>query len=132
MTPAQLDLARRLVAHPKFRWVEGMLAQEAGNTAAGRVTSYLPSAPGGPKIAVARGVMGADEEWYCADALPDLSDYATAAILLRMAMEAQEPEAVAGRLAYYSPALWNVGVEENPEPTDLGTVAATALLAAWG
>jgi hypothetical protein len=50
---------------------------------------------------------------------PDLSDYATAAILLRMALEARR--AVNDRAAY-----------ELGEDEDLGTVAAQALLAAWG
>lgn len=106
MTPAQLALARRLVAHPRWRWLEAM-ASDAGF-----------------------------------QGLPDLGDYATAAILLRMAMEAGVP---LNREVRLSSDGWEQGqvqydhltldyvdgkmVDPNP---DLGTVAATALLAAWG
>lgn len=124
MTPAQLDRARRLVQSPRWRWVAGMVAFDSTRLV--------------KRIHVQLGPLEA--QWDLDDRVPDLSDYATAAILLRMAMEA-------GR---NGPGTW--GSAETPsdddggwilsrdsmkgerighENEDLGTVAAEALLAAW-
>ena len=106
MNEKQLELARRLIAHPKWRTIRGM-----------------------------------QEE----DGLPDLADFATAAILLRLA---NESDPWRGATYTYSPRLllprkggsladlrWGVyrgnGVNGWIEREDLGTIAAEALLAGW-
>lgn len=107
MTPDQLDGARRLVAHPKWRWVDGMAACPWGDSRSERI--HLVRTPDGIEPS-----WGANEkQWYglTPEAVPDLSDYATAAIVLRMAMDTPRKK-------------WC----DHP---DLGTSAAMALLAAW-
>lgn len=119
MTPAQLDLARRLASHPKWQWLPGLAACPWGDDRSERI--HIATTPNGPTPC-----WGANEkQWYdlLPTAAPDLTDYATAAILLRMAMEAGRPPAPISR------ALGDDG--EVFEIYD-GTVAATALLAAWG
>lgn len=121
MTDAQMELARRLVdgarQGPGWQWCAGMLTDS--------------------------GVRVTENEWIVYSAVPDLSDYATAAILLRMAMEADE-DLLISRVRNFTlydqdglpPLAWALlgnDMEARTEPSDdLGTVAATALLNAWG
>lgn len=139
MTPAQLDLARRLVAHPKWRWVAGMVADEMRLMGPEEVPVQLNGSNGG---------------WICDDnpsppfpMIPDLTDYATAAILLRMAHEADQTDRRHSPVLVYAGGVAAVPADRNmvwgchivpgdkhgwAESKDLGTVAAQALLAAWG
>lgn len=129
MTPDQLDLARRLCAHPKWRWVAGMLIDypEALGGSGGRVDHVWPHHKHGPPEY---------EVWFegagpyaPVGGVPVLDDFATAAILLRMATEAGMDVNDGPRFGRWEnvpdTSQWNF-VEADP-----GTVAAHALLAAW-
>lgn len=122
MTKQQTALAARLVAHPRWQWVAGMLAGQDGfrvvDDAGKNVDDVIPL-------------------WAMATSarLPRLDDFATAAILLRMAMEDGEAF-VSAHTAHLEDDVWRLYNEQLPrtwpEGRDLGTVAATALLACWG
>ena len=102
MNERQTDLARKLVEHWRWRWVEGMY-----DATHERRHSYTERS------------------------IPDLSDYATAAILLRMAMETTR------RTAYVEGLYWYIDRREQGadvwplQSADLGVVAAVALLSMW-
>jgi hypothetical protein len=116
-------LARRLVSAKQWRWVVGMETDRGGTVDESTL-----------------GDLGTlfDGEWQSLNGqLPDLGSYSTAAILLRMAMEAWRygPHfAVAESSDDGEDGGWLIsqyGRRTGWEDKDLGTVAATALLAVW-
>lgn len=118
MTDEQIALARRLVACEQWRWVQGMSTHD--------INPHGGEPCGGWVIEV--GIEGTENpdttEWG-----PDLDDYATASILLRMAMEA-----IGGSVTGAHPlsGAWHFGNEAyGGWERDLGTAAARALLATW-
>ena len=120
MTRDQLDLARRLVARPEWRWMPGMLAEQLSLSAAGRV--LRPVDPRAASMHVA--TVFRTEEWRCADVVPDLSDYATAAMILRMEWEAERSDGGRTGLRFVHPAAADIQRACN--------VAAATLLDLWG
>ena len=123
MTDEQLGLARRLVACEQWSWVYGMtyVGLRHQRTA---TTELLTS------LVQYKNVFPTNLS-LCTEAWPDLADYATAAILLRVAMEANGPGAecmIRGKTPIH-PVRWAVSLAYNH--ADLGTAAATALLAIW-
>jgi len=120
MTRDQLDLARRLVARPEWRWVPGMLAEQISLSAAGRVLRAVD--PRATKMDVATVLR--TEEWRCVDCVPDLSDYATAAIILRMEWEAERSDGGRTDMRFVHPVAADIQRACN--------VAAAALLDLWG
>jgi hypothetical protein len=130
MDSAPTALARRLVAAKQWRWVAGMQAQGHGYDDLTYTDTTTPQGwEGSTRVLDAeRDGYARDADGYrvvAPDAVPDLSDYATAAILLRMAIETGHYADGSG----INGALWRIGTGHYD--TDLGTVAATALLAAW-
>lgn len=135
MTNDQLDLARRLVSHQKWRWVAGM--QPYPETLYGCVAE--------PGLDEERRLWD-EQGWRPPAFYVDLTDYATAAILFRMAAEAdttpradKTPRRVIpdGTVPDWRPKIWACHVSPPGqygwvEEEDLGTLAAQALLEAWG
>ena len=115
MSPEQLDLARRLVACDQWRWVDGMLyGYISCDLYHSHSTRYRPCDAMDVSL------------W------PNLSDYATAAILLVMVCESIKGEVS----ATLTRGWWWLGsydghsIDEQRHK-DLGTAAARALLAIW-
>lgn len=139
MNDEQTALAKRLVAHEKWRWVEGMAA------IGGRRVSEVDRR--GQAYTVEETYDGESNLVYSRTEVYELhiNDYATASILLRMAMEACAKLPQPGR-TYPGPVpsvgllsgAWSFSPDDHEhrhqefEGVDLGTVAAQALLAAWG
>lgn len=159
MTPAQLDLARRLVSSNKWRWVAGMrVCGEFGHymlrTNNRKLHGRIVNAHDDGIRLIEWEEEDARKTWSAEAAAEvlsvDLDDYATAAILLRCAMEATNekqggawariaaedfdendtPRVPAGWLIEWMVANLDEGIGGGQ--ADLGTVAATALLAVWG
>lgn len=89
MSPEQLDLARRLAAHRRFVWREGMAARErspTGNWQPGDYEWRILS--GAPDVAAVTSEGDMHEAPYMpsafAIAVPDLTDAATGGVLLDM------------------------------------------------
>ncbi len=81
MTPAQVDLARALVALPGWRWRDGMLAQCSGRSV--RVVQWDGDAVAGTGSRMLPSGAWVPAPVYCDD-LPDLTDPATGGVLLGM------------------------------------------------
>lgn len=101
MTPKQVELARRLVAHPKFEDRGGMRAERV----------Y-------------------DHETYTAQDLPDLGDCATKGRLLEMLQQPFSIHCSNEGSAFVWCVLRRTAILASDEP-DLGTALATALLKQW-
>jgi hypothetical protein len=146
MTEEQIELARALVACEQWDFEKlrgGSVVPLYGNSGAtdriaGFDDAYMQcwtENPGrGCWIRYRRDRYLTPEDGHNGNrVIPDLSDYATAAILLRMALEF-DPGRTAGSV--YSPDLqdpyWDIDLLENFRDKDLGTAAARALLAVWG
>lgn len=139
------DLARQLAAHPRWRWMPGMLALDSSLSlrvarACGDLIEGTLDNPGH----VSPGAL------FVADALPDLSDPATVGCLLAMLREAwtgDEPGGTArfglrdggfvtfdGQgvdcLARRNTGMSGPFTEKHRGP--MGEALALALLAAWG
>lgn len=128
MTPDQLTWARRLVEHPAWRWVDGMALwfhdesrKYPGGVSDGRIDTESGIGP------------------YSKFHLPDLSDYATAAIVLRMALDSwgaedRHPQVFSrkptGRFGRHQRTQSSATFSYAARDTDLGTAAAKAWLAA--
>ena len=129
------DLARKLAAHPRWRWVEGMLLAELGYARRWRIggrdtdhTFWLVVSDGQVRWAV----LGSNSEWT-----PDLTDAATAGVLLgqiphlREVVHRENPEAWCVRWAELpAGSVWRVSTR--PWCPTLGEAAALALLSLWG
>lgn len=125
MTPADLALARELAAHPRWAWRAGMRASGMGygsRTLSGthwiRTTERL-AAPGMPHLD---------------HAVPDLTDDATAGVLLGMLTEAAGWNSES---PYRAGGAWSIFVDgsdgrEGYRGSTLAVAAARALLAVWG
>lgn len=85
MTPAQVELARALVALPGWRWRAGMLAQCSGRLV--RVVQWDGDAVAGTGARMLPSGAWVSAPVYCDD-LPDLTDDATGGVLLGMLMAA--------------------------------------------
>ena len=97
MDEAMTDLARRLVASPRWRWMPGMLATADGWLGTPRVVDV--DVDGTPDLWMYRGYSrgpmaahstGDTTAWgeVASDALPDLTDPATVGCLLALVREA--------------------------------------------
>lgn len=127
MTDAELELARRLVAHPEWEWLGGILVESpddkrdrawrlvAGSWVQEAGLTYRDMAPRGMAL------------------LPDLADPATQGCLLVMLTE------LGHFIRYESDAHlvqwhWHVGIDHHWDESTgatLGEALARALLAAW-
>jgi hypothetical protein len=145
MTPEELELARRLVAHPKWRWMGGMVAMRGDEperapirlAAHGEVASVIwPEGIAGP--------YWFDGRIDSAGLTPDLSDPATQGCLWAMLCEASSYGRAEVRFWDHDKRPWNVWVTvpETIEGLDAtrdtgangllyGEALARALLAAW-
>lgn len=103
MSPADLDLARELAAHPRWEWRAGM-----------RIVSRFDGALLWRR---AEGDLAIHPDWGT-EPVPDLDDPATAGVLLAMLDEAGG-ECVPP-------------IQEWRDGDCLGVALARALLAAWG
>lgn len=114
MSPADLDLARELAAHPRWEWRAGM-----------RIVSRFDGALLWRR---AEGDLAIHPDWGT-EPVPDLHDPtgATAGVLLAMLREAT-PDVVVS-VVYAGGWLCDPGEHEGPT---LGVAVARALLAAWG
>ncbi len=125
MTPDEQDLARRLAAHPRWRWMRGMCALTAGHP----VDEF--------RVAYPEALREASELATC---IPDLADPATQGCLWAMLMET-------GRIVYASWAAhegeltitWIESPRDHQHighadlrPMAYGEALARALLDAWG
>lgn len=141
MTDEQLAMAKRLVAHSSWRWKAGMRITGELGQPPNRPRIYgriLWANSGEPSMVEWHNHPAAKKTWTMETARmvglkPDFEDYATAAILLRMAMEA-DPSLRAQRPADESEAGYGWALSEDLKCTyeDLGMEAAEALLDAWG
>ena len=140
MNPDQLDLARRLAAHPRFEWRRGMAALESspsGNWQPGDYEWRILS--GAPDLAAVTSEHDIHEAPYMPSAFgrayPDLTDAATGGVLLHILGPGYE-------LAHYSRptgtmSLWVVKLRGRPDAIQyagctLAEACARALLAEWG
>lgn len=127
MTPEQFELARRLVVHQEWKWVHGMqvlVIDPEGVAAEERIAREDRREPDvdaqrwPERLEVVELIERHTDGWT---PLPDLADFATAAILLRLAIdECRLPDEVAGLLTPY-----------RQEGRDLGVVVAEWLLLGW-
>ncbi len=125
MSPAALELARRLAAHPRWTWRRGareLRLDEAG-TQVGEFI-YIDDAGAGLQAEGWRGVAG----------VPDLDNPATCGCLLAMLHDATVTACVSTERL---PDGWLVGLGLGPEDqawegSSLGEALALALLALWG
>lgn len=142
MTPARLDLARRLAASPKWRWRGGMRMADA-TTGAARVfgsgsriwsdqqVGTFPNADpftGEP--------MRGTTTWPPAGTVPDLADPATAGCLIALLREVTEnfdlepePEVADGQGWCCSVCDGDVWIPH--DGATMGEAVARALLAVW-
>lgn len=122
MTPTELELARELARHPKWKWERGMLA--AWDNRLGRVVRAADNGRG-----LIRGTDATGTKHY-----PDLADPATQGCLIA----ALEPWLLdVSRRRYMSDVRWTVtiflsGRTEHPSAPTLGEAIARAWLAAQG
>lgn len=122
------ELASRLAAHERFRWREGMQDSDG-------FTVLDPFPWPTETVACADGAMGKGEPLAIVrcrypESVPDLTDTATAGVLVAMLAEAWED----CRVHYYH-GTWYVAlltVEGEFEHEHLGVAVAKALLVAWG
>lgn len=114
-------LSRQLVENPNFHMVPGMLVrfrEEDGTWTTRRFRDFDDF-----------GVFAPDE--YHRDRFDIcLDDFATAAILLRMAMQ-QRQSAMRGTSAHFAPGLGGWNINDGEREGDLGVCVAIALLASW-
>lgn len=117
MPPADLDLARTLAAHPRWRWAPGMLALEQATPGMGLWRDGR-----------CRLVEGADAPWQ---AVPDLTDHATAGCLLDTFHGLGRAYALIPTVdGGYTLSMRHDGLAFTGDT--LGEALARALLAAWG
>ena len=139
MTEEQLGLARRLVACEEWRWVPGMLDKYGIRYLGGEADGQMAWADSVDTGATVRYVW--PEHLTVTPFLPDISDYATAAILLRMAMENMyEADCyIEGDKDGAPEFVWAFdfgkdikdAVQYLTMAPDLGTAAGRALLVVW-
>lgn len=124
MTEEQLAVARRLVACEQFEWRAGMQMHYNLNTG-----GYAPV-----RIIQVEGgwlyVRGGEDRHRATDGDLNIADYATAAILLRDALEAEALETVSciDEWVLDWPSSGPIPAQADE---DLGSAAALALLAIW-
>ena len=122
MNPDQLDLARRLAAHPRFRWHERMYARDRYGTGYGTITHV-----GSNYV-----VVNDKYESGLSDVVPDLTDAATGGVLWEMA---GRPGVGPCRSGMVTVSQWSRGEKPRLLPYDGATLAeacARSLLAEWG
>ena len=146
MNPDQLDLARRLAAHPRFEWRRGMAALESspsGNWQPGDYEWRILS--GAPDVAAVTSEHDIHEAPYMpsafARAYPDLTDAATGGVLLEMLVQACG-DGVGWFIKRAGTYTVTHGTEKTSKPglmrtkkatgTTLAEACARALLAEWG
>jgi len=120
MTPDQIDLARRLVASPKWKWVPGMGVRRWSDY-------YVLWRTNRVSNLAERGTFWLAEGW-----LPDLNDPATLGCLLQLVREAwSDPEAhIALGAAGWVLMSGESRVADVVYPSPAGTTEAEALVAA--
>lgn len=132
MNDEQLDLARRLAAHPRFEWREGMAAREVSLTGNWQPGDYgWRILSGAPDVAAVTSEGDMHEVPYMpsafARAVPDLTDAATGGVLLDM---------LGDRWRTHRLGCWAVSKGIEPDRTrhfgsTLAEACARALLAEW-
>lgn len=135
MNTEQLDLARRLAAHPRFEWCAGMLALENPSSGHWQPGDYVwRIVTGAPDVMALLSEGDVHEAPYMPssflEAVPDLTDDATGGVLLVV---------LGGGLVLYRSALyplWSARRNDGKSIEHLGStlaeVCARALLAEWG
>lgn len=149
MNEVQTDLARKLAAHERFRWLRGMVA--LGTNAGG----YPRMEAGRPVLIEEDGAM---DEWAEGlighmdpltgkvtryDAFPNLNDWPTVGALLGMLVEAWptrrfelthhphwDEDEDGGPFSTWS--VWDSEFNETHDGTTPGEAVARALLEVWG
>lgn len=133
MNEVQTELARELVAHPRWRWMDGMAVVDRYGQ--GRILSVEPPVvPGVPTLAIAdvsrlpRLISRASPR-LVQGLRPDITDAATVGCLLSMLHET-------GRLSsVFTPddgqPAWEVALNFDVHGAILGEALARALLTAW-
>jgi hypothetical protein len=129
MTPAETDLARRLVDHPRWRWMAGIMTDDGARVLLcddNVRERAFPSVDTPSSMALqnrrvdACGTVG--------DRIPDITDPATCGCLLAMLWD-ESPNANLARRAVAGHAG-----PDSPIPKEYrspGAALASALLAAW-
>lgn len=124
MTKEQLSLAQRLAACKQWKWRGGMAFEEptnSGDATCGRIGG---ASTNGERVWVQfdDSPQSPNPEW-----VPDLSDYAMASILLRIAIENDSDDHAE---VEFVDRTWDLKGCSSYED-DLGTAAAKALLEVW-
>ena len=146
MNPDQLDLARRLAAHPLFQWQRGMVALEDPATGHWQPGDYEWSIiEGAPDIRAVTSEGDIHESPYTpsafARAVPDLTDAATGGVLLDMLIQSCG-DGVGWFIKRSGAYTVTHAVEKSVKPgmakskkatgTTFAEACARALLAEWG
>ena len=124
MTPA--EVARALVAHRRFEWREGMAARtsDGARWRLWRGDHGMLRGQGEPS-----GYVGGWESWAEVDGgIPDLSDPATAGVLVGMLFDVWPTVEIRKFRAHVE--VYTSNIETVTAPT-LGEAAGCALLAIW-
>ena len=159
MTESETDLARRLVDHPRWRWMAGMLlgkpGPKGGKSHFDRVSNERydweaddgTSWDGGTVAFIYdnrfaatgnKGRLPIDYVQGWPDVVPDLTDPATCGCLLAMLWEVyplasvdvtEEGKGLASHGTWYTVSAWNLGPWT---ARSVGTALALALIYSWG
>ncbi len=107
MTPEQTELAKRLAAHPRWRWLSGMLALAPSHGALRLCAELLEFVWYG----VQAGQAPPNHAWCIqGDAYPDLTDPATVGCLAALVREVYGDPDLYCRPAYSGGGRWTVEV----------------------
>jgi hypothetical protein len=145
VTPVELELARKLAAHPRFEWAAGMLAtaiednahSQVRFVASGEWTGALSSSDHTEwSLPLAEG----GDFTYAIEYVPDLADPATQGCLWAMLDEASEDLRVMGHGSHRGVEEWTWGdrggrcweLQTLDRTFSKGEALARALLSAWG
>ena len=139
MTESETDLARRLVDHPRWRWMAGIMTDDGARVLLCddnvRERAFpLVDTPSSMALQNRRvdacGTVG--------DRIPDITDPATCGCLLAMLWEVyplasvdvtEEGKGLASHGTWYTVSAWNLGPWT---ARSVGTALALALIYSWG
>lgn len=131
MTPSQIELARKLVGHGRWEWRAGI--RETQDSRFMRVDEHTGEEVW--SVSERAGVPGVSYIWpsHRAHYLPDLTDDATAGVLLGMwrEVECYPEDGVWTVIAELEDKMQNMGDNADELATHLGELLAILLLDAW-